>query len=79
MLVGNEKSRGFSRLFYSDDNALQICDGRAFFPLMLMRIIKLTTTTKLSAEHEFPPIANVLLWAALFIYNCLFEFLLSNF
>ncbi len=33
---------------------------------MFMRSTKLSATTKLSAEHETPPIANVLLYAALF-------------
>ncbi len=31
-----------------------------FFALMFMRSKKLSVTTKLSAEHESPPIANVL-------------------
>jgi hypothetical protein len=34
-----------------------------FLPPMLMRNTKLWATTKLSAEHETPPIANVLLAA----------------
>jgi len=34
-----------------------------FLPLMFMRSSKLSATTKLSAEHETPPIANVLLAA----------------
>ena len=34
-----------------------------FLPLNLMRSTKLSATTKLSAEHETPPIANVLLGA----------------
>ena len=37
-----------------------------FLPLNFMRSTKLSATTKLSAEHETPPIANVLLYAALF-------------
>uniref|UniRef100_UPI00404A1022 hypothetical protein n=1 Tax=Gelidibacter sp. TaxID=2018083 RepID=UPI00404A1022 len=32
-----------------------------FLPLNLKRSTKLSATTKLSAEHETPPIANVLL------------------
>ena len=32
-----------------------------FLPLNFMRSTKLSATTKLSAEHETPPIANVLL------------------
>lgn len=32
-----------------------------FLPLMFMRSTKLSATTKLSAGHETPPIANVLL------------------
>ncbi len=32
-----------------------------FLPLNFMRSTKLLATTKLSAEHETPPIANVLL------------------
>jgi len=32
-----------------------------FLPLMFMRSTKLLATSKLSAEHETPPIANVLL------------------
>ena len=32
-----------------------------FLPQMLMRSTELSATTKLSAEHETPPIANVLL------------------
>ena len=32
-----------------------------FLRLMFMRSTKLSNTTKLSAEHETPPIANVLL------------------
>jgi hypothetical protein len=32
-------------------------------PLMLRRRTKLSVTTKLSAEHETPPIANVMLVA----------------
>ncbi len=35
-----------------------------FLPLMFMRSTKLSATTKLSAEHETPPIANVLLCVA---------------
>ena len=34
-----------------------------FSPQMLMRSTELSATTKLSAEHETPPIANVLLAA----------------
>lgn len=34
-----------------------------FLPQMFMRSTNLSATTKLSAEHETPPIANVLLWA----------------
>jgi len=34
-----------------------------FLPLNFMRSTKLSATTKLSAEHETPPIANVLLAA----------------
>jgi hypothetical protein len=33
-----------------------------FLPLNFMRSTKLSATTKLSAEHETPPIANVLLY-----------------
>ena len=32
-----------------------------FLPLKFIRSTKLSATTKLSAEHETPPIANVLL------------------
>jgi hypothetical protein len=32
-----------------------------FLPLNFMRSTKLSATAKLSAEHETPPIANVLL------------------
>jgi hypothetical protein len=35
-----------------------------FSAQMLMRSTELSLTTKLSAEHEAPPIANVLLAAA---------------
>ncbi len=35
-----------------------------FSAQMLMRRTELSVTTKLAAEHETPPIANVLLWAA---------------
>jgi len=44
-------------------NVWQICDGRAFLAQILMRRTELSATTKLSAEHETPPIANVLLVA----------------
>jgi hypothetical protein len=36
-----------------------------FSPQMFMRRTALSLTTKLSAEHETPPIANVLLAAVL--------------
>ena len=42
-------------------NVLQICDGRAFQHKMFIRSTALSVITKLSAEHEAPPIANVLL------------------
>uniref|UniRef100_UPI0023F3DB67 hypothetical protein n=1 Tax=Flavobacterium filum TaxID=370974 RepID=UPI0023F3DB67 len=42
-------------------NVLQICEVAGFLPQMIMRSTKLSATTKLSAEHETPPIANVLL------------------
>ena len=49
-----------------------------FLPLMLMRSTKLSATTKLSAEHETPPIANVLLCVRAnpcLMHNCLkFDF-----
>ncbi len=45
-------------------NVLQICDGQDFYHKMLMRSTKLSLTTKLYAEHDTPPIANVLLAAA---------------
>ncbi len=38
-----------------------------FLPLNFMRRTELSATTKLSAEHETPPIANVLLCAAFLI------------
>lgn len=34
-----------------------------------MRSTKLSATTKLSAEHETPPIANVLLCAVLIVFS----------
>jgi len=37
------------------------CWDRGFSPLMFMRSTKVSATTKLYAEHETPPIANVLL------------------
>jgi len=43
-----------------------------FSPQMLMRSTELSATTKLSAEHETPPIANVLLCVAFFsVIGCL--------
>ena len=46
-----------------------------FLPKMFMRSTKLSATTKLSAEHETPPIANVLLpegflFVSVLITNC---------
>ena len=38
-----------------------------FLPLNFMRSTKLSATTKLSAEHETPPIANVLLAVVKFL------------
>ena len=37
-----------------------------FLPQMFIRRTKLSVTTKLSAEHETPPIANVLLATVVF-------------
>jgi len=45
-------------------NGLQICDGRAFYHKCSFGELNFLITTKLSAEHETPPIANVLLAAA---------------
>jgi hypothetical protein len=41
-----------------------------FSAQMFIRRTALPITTKLSAEHETPPIANVLLWAAFLIISC---------
>ena len=56
-----------------NNDAQRFADLRwaGFLPLNLMRSTKLSATTKLSAEHETPPIANVLLAAFIFchVYN----------
>ena len=44
-----------------------------FSAQMLMRSTELSATTKLSAEHETPPIANVLLSAALILVVNVFQ------
>ena len=55
-------------LYY--EMTLRLADLRwaGFLPLHFMRSTKLSATTKVSAEHETPPIANVLLPAAVSRY-----------
>jgi hypothetical protein len=57
----NQMCLNVRSVFYNE--ALRFADLRwaGFLPLMFMRSTKLSATTKLSAEHETPPIANVLL------------------
>jgi hypothetical protein len=42
-------------------NGIQLGEVAGFLQKMLMRSTKLSATTKLFAEHETPPVANVLL------------------
>ena len=51
----------FSRKVLSDGQRFADLRWAGLLPLMFMRSTKLSATAKLSAEHETPPIANVLL------------------
>ena len=42
-------------------NGIQLGEVAGFLQKMLMRSTKLSATTKLFAEHETPPVANILL------------------
>lgn len=42
-------------------NGIQLGEVAGFLKKMLMRSTKLSATTKLFAEHETPPVTNILL------------------
>lgn len=52
--------------FYGDEHRFADLRWAGFLPQMLMRRTEVLATTKLSAENETPPIANVLLWAGFY-------------
>jgi hypothetical protein len=61
----------FFCIFYNDAQRFADLRWAGFLAQMFIRRTELSLTTKLSAEHETQPIANVLLPAVFLFRHCL--------